>query len=293
MPNLDTIPTQEEFLAAPHEVIAAIAPRSMVYAPGGTRRSAAFAGIEPGSERYLRWLSEQMLPCLETIFRYGVNHVFMPFIMLGHVNEANADIAKEVVIPAARLATDPYLLTSFRDRGWRLRLTTCAYHELLQPYMQRLHEGTATDSRHTLWGTMVPSHSLWWSNLLALARMQQIESHDDAIRALYGESIPPITLCLSFGKPMVSPDLFPPLLMGSVQCYWSQQIGYSLTDQQFRKVLYDAVYLRKTWQKDKAMRAKEAQDDQTIWEQEVVLGLGKRLGPFWYPELSQPSAQSG
>jgi hypothetical protein len=222
----------------------------MVYAPGGTRRSAAFAGIEPGSERYLHWLAEKMLPCLEVIFRYGVRDVFMPFVMIGHVNEATTDIEKQVVIPAARLATDSHLLKSFRDRGWRLRLATCAYHDALQPFVERLQRETSAGATHTLWGTFVPSYTDWWSYLLSMACAGQIKSRADAIRALYGEDVSPITLCLSFGKPMLSPDLVPPLLLDNVQCYWSQQIGYSLTDSQFRKVLYDASYLRKTWAQD-------------------------------------------
>ena len=85
---------------------------------------------------------------------------------------------------------------------------------------------------------------------------------------------------------MVAPDLFPPLLMDDVQCYWSQQAGYSLTEQQFRRIVYDYAYLRQTWQEDKTERAKAAMAHQEIWERETIVGLGKRLGPFWYPDLS-------
>jgi hypothetical protein len=109
---------------------------------------------------------------------------------------------------------------------------------------------------------------------------------------MYGEDVPPIDLCFSFGKPMISPDLFPLLLMNNVQCYWSQQAGYSLTDQQFRKVLYDYAFLRNTWQQNKAARAKEAYAHREVWEREFIIGLGTRLGPFWYPASQESEAES-
>jgi len=79
------------------------------------------------------------------------------------------------------------------------------------------------------------------------------------------------------------PDLLPPALMGQVQCYWSQQPGYTLTETQLRTILYDYAYLRHTWQKEKLERAKEALVHRQAWEEGPILGLGIRLGPFWYP----------
>lgn len=279
------IPTQAEFLVAPDEAIAAVAPRSMVYAPGGTRRKAVFAGVEPWTQEYLTLLLDQFTDALGTIFRYDVKHVFTPMVMAGHVKEVN-DIERQLILPLGKLMTDSHLIDTFRARGWRLRIAPSAYEDMLNPFMQFLDENTPQDAEHTWWVTCTPSHESWWSNLFKVAKSAQVSTRGDAIRALYGEEIPTIDFCLSFGKLMVSPDLFPPLLMDNVQCYWSQQVGCSLTDLQFRKVLYDYAYLRQTWQKDKTARASAAQAYREIWEKEVILGLGTRLGPFWYPDLS-------
>jgi hypothetical protein len=286
----EVTPSQEEFITAPLEMIAAVAPRSLLYAPGGTRRSAAFAGVEPWSKEYLRLGQDGIVRCLEVIFRHGVEHVFTPSIMVGHANEVE-NIEQQLIIPMGRFVTNPRLLQLCRERGWRMKIAPSAYHDVLQPFMEQLEKNSPENAKHTWWMSFTPNYESWWSTLFALAKSEQVTSRDDAIHALYGEEIPPITLCLSFGKPMISPDFIPPLLMDNVHCYWSQQAGYGLTDAQFRKVLYDYAYLRQTWQKDKALRAKEAQVQQEVWEQEVIVGLGKRLGPFWYPELSQlPSA---
>ena len=279
-----TIPTQDEFLAAPVEAVAAVAPRSMVYAPGGTRRSATFAGIVPWSAEHVRESQNRFVECLDVIFRYGVEHVFSPMIMVGHAKEVD-DIERQLIVRVGEFAADPYLQDMVRRRGWQIKLAPSAFSQALEPYAEELRVRAPANAAHTWWMTITPTYEGWWDNLITVIRSDQMSTGADAIRALYGQDVPPITLCLAFGKPVVSPDLFPPLLMGNVQCYWSQQAGYTLTDEQYRKVLYDYAFLRRTWQKDKIARAKEAQAQREIWEQEVILGLGKRYGPFWYPDF--------
>jgi hypothetical protein len=289
------IPTQEEFMAAPLETVSTAAPRAMVYAPGGTRRSASFRGIEPWSDNYIRVMQDGFATCLDVIFRYGVEHVFTPMVMLGHANEVD-DVERQLIVRTGEFATDAHLLRITREHGWRVMLAPSDYSNVLQPYIECLQQNSPDNATRTWWMTITPSYDSWWSTMIALAKSDHVRTRAEAVRVLYGEDVPPITLFLAFGKPMISPDLFPPLLMDNVQCYWSQQVGYTLTDQQFRKVLYDFAFLRQTWQKNKTARAKEAQEHRDIWEQEVILGLGKHLGPFWYPEFSSsttPHADDG
>lgn len=284
MSTTPEIPTLEEFMAASVEAVAAVAPRSMVYAPGGTRRSATFAGIEPWSAEYIRETQDRFAACLEVMFANGVEHVFTPMIMVGHTNEVD-DVEQQLIVLTGEFATDPHLLGIARNHSWRIKLAPSSYDALLEPYIACLEQNCPENSTRTWWLTITPSYDTWWSKLFAAVKAGDVLNNVDAIRALYGEDIPPITLCFAFGKPMVSPDLFPPLLMSNVQCYWSQQVGYTLTDRQFRKVLYDYAFVRRTWQKNKTLRAKQAEAFRDTWEQEMILGLGKRLGPFWYPDL--------
>ena len=263
----------------------------MVYAPGGTRRSATFAGIEPWSAEYIRESQDSFAACLEVIFRYGVEHVFTPMIMSGHTKEVD-DIEQELIVLTGKFATDPHLLNIARSHGWRLKLAPSRYADVLEPYVECLQKNSPPNPNHTWWLTITPSYESWWSRLVELAKSEQVSTRADAIRAMYGEDIPPIALCFAFGKPMMSPDLFPPLLMDNVQCYWSQQAGYTLTDLQFRKVLFDYAFLRQTWQKNKTARARVGQLHRQTWEQEVILGLGKRLGPYWYPEFPESTREN-
>jgi hypothetical protein len=76
----------------------------------------------------------------------------------------------------------------------------------------------------------------------------------------------------------------PTAVIGVLHCYWSQQPGYSLDQEQLRTILYDFAYVRPTWQVDKTGRAEQVLAQRKLWEQRRIIGLGKRVGPFWYPD---------
>src|SRR5688500_13636347 len=59
------------FLAAPDHVVAAVAPATVIYAPSGTLRQAALAGVTHNDD-YPRWILPQMIATIEMFFRLGV-----------------------------------------------------------------------------------------------------------------------------------------------------------------------------------------------------------------------------
>jgi hypothetical protein len=107
-----------------------------------------------------------------------------------------------------------------------------------------------------------------------------------------GEELPLATLYLAFGKPMFVPDLLPPLLSGDVQCYWTQRPGYDLDERSLRQIIYDYAYLRPTWTRDKSARYADVEAQRSLWEHAPTLGLGRRVGAFWYPISEQESART-
>jgi hypothetical protein len=120
------------------------------------------------------------------------------------------------------------------------------------------------------------------------------QTRRDSIRALYGEDIPLATMMVAFGKPVISPDQVPPLLVGKMDCYWTQRPGYRMTERELRTMLYDHAYVRRTWRTDKTGRAEEALAFRRAWEEGPTLGLGIRLGPFWYPaKTTTPADEPG
>jgi len=269
--------------------VAKVAPATMVYGVGGTRRQATFEGIEPWSDAYVRWARMGTIRQAELIFRHGVRNLLLIALTPGNFKEVSRyqdqllDRAKWVIAGDESLA-------DYVRLGWRVRLLGAENVSELRPTADLLRKATPGQSVATLYWSVVCHEESPWQQLLNTRLCSQTRTRAEIIHALYGEEIPPATLYLGFGKPMVSLEIIPPLLIGQLQCYWSQQPGYSLTESQLRTILYDYAYLRPTWREDKVERAMEALAHQKAWEEGPILGLGMHLGPFWYPAaMSSPA----
>lgn len=272
----------EDILAAPAEEVSRLAPQSMVLAAGGTRRAAALAGIDPQSDGYACWSRERMIACCERLFRLGVRHVFTIAIRSRQLAEIGRYRERLLDWVDWGLA-GPEALADYRTRRWRVRLQGTEGLPELKAASDRLASETAAEARHTLWWYVVPELDSSWAELLEAARRCGARNRSDLVRALYGEEIPPISLYLGFGKPLVAPDLLPPLLMGDVQCYWTQRPGYEIDEPTIRRIFYDYACLRRTWSADRGARYADIDSQRSLWETSAVLGLGRRAGGFWYP----------
>jgi hypothetical protein len=285
-------PSLDEFLAAPAEQVARVAPATVIYTQGGTRRSAALAGISPQSDDYARWSREHMITCAGLLFRLGTQHLFMTAIssnQLAEVGRYRERIVDWLDWGLARAEA----LEEWRRRGWRVRLVGSGSLPELQAIAERLCEATPPEWTHTMWWYVSSAPDAHWAELLAAAQRAQARTQKEAIRALYGEDIPPATLYLSFGKPLVTPDVVPLLMAGDMQCYWTQRPGYTLDERTLRHILYDYAYLRRTWSQDKSARYDNVIAQQSLWERSLVLGLGRRLAGFWYPALELDEYSDG
>jgi len=284
-----TVPSLEEFLLTPIQEIAKVAPTTMVYAPGGTRRQAVFTGIEPWSDHYVEWGRERILEQIDLIFRHGVRNLIVIAFTPGNIKETDR-YRSQLFERAKWVFGGAESLAKYTRSGWRVRLLGAESVPELKSTAAHLRTATLAQSEHTLYWSVVPDAESPWQELLAAARRTQLHTRAEAMCELYGEEIPPATLYLAFGKPLISLELVPPLLVGQIQCYWYQKAGYTLTELQLRTILHDYAYLRPTWREEKLERAKQALPDRKAWEEAPMLGLGMRLGPFWYPApMSSPA----
>lgn len=287
--NTDSIPSLQEFLAAPIAEVAKVAPATVVYGVGGTRRHAAFEDIEPWSDHYVQWARASPVSRAELLFRHAIRNLIVIALTPGNLKEVDRyraqlfDRAKWVIAGNEALA-------DYQRLGWRVRLLGVEHVPELTATAALLQEATAAQSTHTFYWSVVPDGESPWQQVLDAVHRSQARTRSEAVRALYGEDIPPATLYLAFGKPMISLEIIPPLLIGQIQCYWSQQPGYTLSETQLRTILYDYAYLRSTWREEKTERAKAAVLHRKAWEEGPILGLGMHLGPFWYPApMSSPA----
>ena len=288
----DRRPSLEQFLAAPPADVANVMPETIVYITGGTRRSAVLAGISSQSDEYARWTRERMISCFELLFRFGAQHIFTTMIRPGQFAEIGR-YRDRLLDWLDWGLTGPEALADYARLGWRVRLVGAESMPELQPIAERLRTATPEQSTPTVWYHVIPEQGAPWQWLLKAAHRAQARTQAEAIRALYGEDIPLAKLYLGFGKPMFVADLLPPVIASEVQCYWTQRPGYLQDEQVLRRILYDYAYLRPTWRLDKSSRYDTLEANRSLWLQPLVLGYGKHVGAFWYPEVDQDAFIAG
>lgn len=281
--------SQAEFLAAPARALRWAAPASMVYAAAGTRRAAALAGIASDGEAYAQWSRAQMIDACTLIFAHGVRHLFTILATPGQFAEVGRYRDRLLAWIKWGVA-GPEALADYQALGWRVRLIGAHEIDQLNETAARVRALPGSAGAGTLWLWVIPDADAPW-RWLNDALCAPARTRTAAIESLYGEAVAPVTLYLGFGKPAVADYLLPPLLNGTVHCYWTQRPGYALTEYELRSVLYDYACVRPTWRRDKSGRGEEAVAERARWQQTAILGLGRRAGPFWYPEpAGQPAS---
>ena len=285
-------PYLEEFLTAPLTDIKQLAPASLVFVAGGTRRKAVSVGISTESDAYMAWTRQQMIACFNLLFQHGVTHIFTPLIGPTNFNEVGK-YRDRLIDWIVEGLSGPDALADYEQLGWRVRLLTDETIPKLKALAERLHHMTPPTYTHTLWIMVLPKADGPWQWLLTAAQKANVQTRQGAIEVLLGEEVAPVSLYLGHGKPEIFEGLTP-FLAGNVACYWRQNLGYDLDERLWRTILYDFVYTRATWRKDKLGRAEEAMKYQPLWNKPAVIGLGTRLDSFWYPvPTPDPFADEG
>jgi len=277
------IPSFEEFLSLPAKDVAQLAPQTLIFAAGGTRRSAALAGVATTGNEYASWAYKQMIECFDLFFQYGVKYIITHAIIPNQYNEVTNKYREKLFEWVDWVLAGPEQMQNYQRRGWNVRLLGTEHTPQVAHVAQRLREIQAPEGAPTLCFTITTSEEALWESMLTAVVKSSAKTQADAIRAYYGEDIPPVEMYISCCKPGFFPAILPPFLMGNVQCYWALRPGFITDPNKILELLYDYAYVRKTWQPDKTGRAEMALEHQSVWEKAPTLGLGMRLGPFWYP----------
>jgi hypothetical protein len=275
----------DAFLAAPLDEVRSIVPETVIYTPGGTRRRAALNGIVPHSEAYAQWARARLVACCELLFHYGVRHICLTAIWprqyaeVGPYREKNLRWTNWGIAGSEAIADWERLQCRVRIIGHNIPA------ELNEAHI-RLRETTDSFANRTIWWSVNCEYGGHWAWAIEAAARCNARTQAELVNAMYGEPIPFADLWLGFGKPMISPDLIPAILLHETQCYWLQQPGYELDEPTLRLILYDYAYTRKTWWSDKTRRYENVSDHRDVWDNQVILGVGQRVGHFWYPQAN-------
>lgn len=287
-----TRPSLRVFLHAPLELVRPIAPATVILGTGGTRRRAILHGISPHSEDYAALTRQEMVACYDLVLRHGVQHLVTAMLTATHNEEATPGYRDRIIGWTKWALVGSEALADYARLGWRVRLIGTESWPELAPVAAQLLEATQAHTGPTVWYSVASRRDRTWAHILQIAVEQQCTDVASLITAVYGEPIPPATLYLGAGKPQIEDSLIPPLLAGKMECYWRQHLGYDLDEKTLRTILYDFAYIRPTWQADKTGRAEQVLGYADVWNEPAVLGLGTRLGPFWYPAPTAPATAS-
>jgi hypothetical protein len=276
-------PDRATFLDATDAEVAAIAPATAVYALGGTRRRAAMEGI-PLDETYIDHSRPQMVDNIAIFFRHGIRHLIVPCLGPRQLAEV-APYGERIIDWSIRALAGPEMLEDYRRLGWRARMIVTSPIPALHAAAERLRQEPSDPRFPTIWYYFVADDTDPWAELFAAVQRTGARTYAEALRAVYGEEVPPATLFVGFGKPVTGTTLVPPLLCApNMQCYWMQRAGLRLTDRMLRDILYDYAYTRQTWRADRRFRYEQSAEQQTVWETTQILGVGSAKNGFWYPE---------
>jgi hypothetical protein len=285
-----SIPTLDDFLAAPAEQVVAVAPATLVLDLRSAPLSAIHAS-DPDTEQVARMSHVRMLACIEGLFHLGVRHI-VPFFV-GVDAETDQDADRRFLTWSAWQTTGAEALATYERCGCRVRLVGAESLHELRTASDRLPATAPADGVPTLWWSVLPSTGALWSIIAAALQRAANTTQAGLIRALYGEDIPPATMLLGFGPP-VAPPFTPLLLADEMQCYWSQRLGFALDEQVLRRIFYDYAYVRPTrTDGDRSWRYTLVEQQRAAWETDAVLGIGQHMGGLWYPQRFPAAAIEG
>ena len=268
--------------------VSSFTPETVIYAAGGTRRSAVLAGVNGNGSEYALWSFLELLAAMAVIFADGTRHIITHAVIPPQFQESTPKYREHLYQWIKDIFGGKQAITEYQKRGWNVGLLLFGDEELRANLADadRVLRFATYDDQNTknLWLTFTASYDDLWTSLLEMILARKPVDRLDAIRNLCGAEIPPATLFLGYGKISISPATIHPLLMGdNMASYWKQRPGYSLTPKEWRRLLYDYAVTRKTWMQDKTGRAEKVIKYAEEFEDAHIVGIGKRIGPFWFP----------
>ncbi|MCP4363394.1 MAG: hypothetical protein GY796_35790 [Chloroflexi bacterium] len=272
--------TIEEFLQASPEEVAKIAPQTVMWGAGGTRRDIVLNNISLEDIPQMALFSmNRLADTAEILFKLGVRNILVITVHSRQLVEKGK--YRDYIIKGTKYAIGECLYPHYKRLNCRAHLVGHKEVPELTDIAAELEAKTADNGQNNIWWLASVSYESVWEKTIAAA--QGAKNQAEVIRNYYGADLPPAELFLSYGKPFIEPEILPLPLIAETHCYWYQRPGYRLTEQEVRTIFYDHAYLRNTWIPDKMARYAEVDGQRDIWSRNDIIGLGQRFGSFWYP----------
>lgn len=274
-------------LQIPRSQVRELAPHTVVWAAGGTRRQAVIEGIDLETG-YYNWSWRRQLGSAAQFFDLGVQTLFAP--ILGPPQAREVGPYRNKLFDVLQRLGDDASLEFYRQIGARVRFYGQQHVPGMAELSDRVEAATRDLGPQTLWWSMVVEHeeeALW--DAIQAAMHAGATSLAAAARAFYGEDVAPVDVFIGFSKPQTG-YLMPPLLGERAALYWTVFPSYAMTEEHLRTIFWDYRFGRATWRADKTQRYEGIQTSSLVQryeQQPSILGVGQRIGAFWYPWMPE------
>jgi hypothetical protein len=276
----------QTMLKLPRDQVRELAPQTVVWAAGGTRRQAVIEGIDLGAG-YYDWSWRRQLGGAALFFDMGVRTLFAP--ILGPPQAREVGPYRDKLFDVLQRLGDDASLEAYRRMGARVRFYGQQHVPGMADLAAHVEAATCDLGPQTLWWSMVveQEEEALWDAMQAGMRVGAT-SLAAAARAFYGEDVAPVDVFIGFGKPQTG-YLMPPLLGERAALYWTVFPSYATTEEHLRILWWDYRFGRATWRADKTHRYDDLLTSGLVqrYEQPLILGVGQRIGPFWHPWMPE------
>jgi len=269
------------FLTIPRTEVQPVAPRTVVWAAGGTRRYAVLQGI--AGDDYYAWALERQLDGAALLLDHGVRTLFMPIIGPPQIREVGH--YRERLLPMQQLLISKPALLRYAALNCRVRLLGHETLPGLSDIATTLEQATANLQQATIWWVFIEDEHALVSAMLRAAVAAQASTWAEAVRAYYGEDLAPVDVFIGFGK-LEAGYLLPPLLGEQADLYWAESPSYAMTEADVRRIIWDHRFARQTWMAEKNQRYAGIVDSPLpdYYARHDILGIGQTIHGFWRPQ---------
>lgn len=302
--------SSEEFIRLPTGKIAQIVtqqgnPKAGIFVPDGNRRmTLALSKLNPTKDVFYsenaHLTTQYFRRNLELFFNHGLPTLFVPLISPTVLKRSRRYLAMTLLEGLKIIFQSQRWLDFYTEHDIRisfygdLKYLTEAGCDQVIDWIAKAKDFTAGHKSHRLfYGIASPNRV--GTELARLAidfyKLHGREpTYQEQVKMYYGESAAPADFFIMSTK-LAGLGALPPLISGAeTQMYFLIAPGVmALTQETYRKILYDLIFCRpiKSREEYSAVDLQEVEllSDYYSQQKSKVIGLGKKIGKFWVPDI--------
>lgn len=280
-------------------------PNVGVFVPDGNRRmTLVFSGLDPQTDTFYyenaRMTTEYFMDNLKIFFSHGLETLFIPLIS-GNVLERNQKYMQITLKEGLqKIFKDQKWVNFYKENDIRVHIYG-DLDRLVEKNCSQVHGWidhvnlltSKYKSKHLFYGFLSPKR---YGNELAhlsidfYKKYGRDPTYQEQVRLYYGQHVNPADFFIMSTK-FAGLGALPPLICGQeTQLYFLPAPGVmALTQDTYREILYDLLFCRpnstnnkfaNNWLQDLTLLK-----DYYLRHRTTVIGLGKRIGKFWVPNV--------